>query len=107
MRVKLHNFVTYDDCEFFPGPRLNVVIGPNGSGKSSIVCALALGLAGSTNVTIITTHSILFTRLINHYIASSHCVGLVRYSSFSDMKANSNVSVYTDIRKSQRVQRFY
>lgn len=50
VRVKLHNFVTYDDCEFYPGPRLNVVIGPNGSGKSSIVCALALGLAGATNV---------------------------------------------------------
>ena len=50
VRVKLHNFVTYDDCEFYPGPRLNVVIGPNGSGKSSIVCAFALGLAGSTSV---------------------------------------------------------
>lgn len=32
------------------GPRLNVVVGPNGSGKSSIVCALALGLAGRPNV---------------------------------------------------------
>jgi ABC-type cobalamin/Fe3+-siderophores transport system ATPase subunit len=42
--------VTYADAEIRPGPRLNVIVGPNGSGKSSIVCALALGLAGSTNV---------------------------------------------------------
>ena len=42
-RIRLHNFLTYHDCEFFPGARLNMVIGPNGSGKSSIVCALALG----------------------------------------------------------------
>jgi chromosome segregation ATPase len=49
-RVKLHNFVTYDDVEFFPGPRLNVVVAPNGAGKSSLVCAFALGLAGSPNI---------------------------------------------------------
>jgi len=48
--VKLHNFVTYDDVEFFPGPRLNVVVAPNGAGKSSLVCAFALGLAGSPNI---------------------------------------------------------
>lgn len=47
VRVRLENFVTYDFCEFFPGPLLNVVIGPNGSGKSSIVCGLVLGLGGS------------------------------------------------------------
>ena len=46
-RVAMHNFVTYNDCEFFPGPLLNVVIGPNGSGKSSIVCGLVLGLGGA------------------------------------------------------------
>ncbi|KAF2070888.1 hypothetical protein CYY_007789 [Polysphondylium violaceum] len=49
-RIKLHNIVTYSDVEFFPGPRLNVIIGPNGSGKSSIVCAIALGLGGSPNL---------------------------------------------------------
>ncbi len=27
LRVKLHNFVTYDDCEFCPGPHLNVILG--------------------------------------------------------------------------------
>ncbi|RLN57421.1 hypothetical protein BBJ29_004051, partial [Phytophthora kernoviae] len=47
-RVKLHNFLTYNDAEFFPGPRLNLILGPNGTGKSSIVCALCVGLAGST-----------------------------------------------------------
>jgi structural maintenance of chromosomes protein 5 len=49
-RVKLHNFLTYTDAEFFPGPRLNLILGPNGTGKSSIVCALCVGLAGSTKV---------------------------------------------------------
>uniref|UniRef100_A0A7S2RPJ8 Structural maintenance of chromosomes protein 5 n=1 Tax=Mucochytrium quahogii TaxID=96639 RepID=A0A7S2RPJ8_9STRA len=47
VRVKLHNFMSYSDTEFFAGPRLNMVIGPNGSGKSTIVCALALGLGGT------------------------------------------------------------
>lgn len=32
-RIKLQNFMTYDDCEFFPGPGLNLVLGPNGTGK--------------------------------------------------------------------------
>jgi recombinational DNA repair ATPase RecF len=27
------NFLTYDECEVFPGPRLNIVLGPNGTGK--------------------------------------------------------------------------
>lgn len=49
-RVKLHNFLTYTDAEFHPGPRLNLILGPNGTGKSSIVCALCVGLAGSTKV---------------------------------------------------------
>ncbi|XP_031560445.1 structural maintenance of chromosomes protein 5-like [Actinia tenebrosa] len=46
-RVKMKNFVTYDECEFRPGPHLNVLVGPNGTGKSTVVCALCLGLAGS------------------------------------------------------------
>jgi|TARA_B110000259_G_scaffold182713_1_gene226749 hypothetical protein len=50
MRVKLHNFMTYTDVEMEPGPRLNVILGPNGTGKSSFVCALAIGLAGSTKL---------------------------------------------------------
>ena len=47
VRIKLLNFLTYDDCEIFPGDKLNVVLGPNGTGKSSIVCAICLGLGGS------------------------------------------------------------
>merc|ERR1711962_200538 len=47
VRIKLTNFLTYDDCEIFPGDKLNVVLGPNGTGKSSIVCAICLGLGGS------------------------------------------------------------
>merc|ERR1740139_1876050 len=45
-RVKLQNFLTYAQVEFFPGPRLNVVVGPNGTGKSTILCAICLGLGG-------------------------------------------------------------
>lgn len=69
---------TYKDAILEPGPRLNLVLGPNGeyrlccspshvslsqyishanvlelvagTGKSSFVCALCLGLAGSTTV---------------------------------------------------------
>lgn len=44
VRVKLRNFVTYDQVEFCPGPYLNMIIGPNGTGKSTISCAIALCL---------------------------------------------------------------
>ncbi|KAI0243709.1 Structural maintenance of chromosomes protein 5 [Massospora cicadina] len=50
LRIKLEHFVTYDRCEFFPGPNMNMVIGPNGTGKSTIVCAIALGLGGAPGV---------------------------------------------------------
>ncbi|EFC42567.1 structural maintenance of chromosome 5 [Naegleria gruberi] len=50
VRIKIHNFMTYDDCEFFPGPGLNLVLGPNGTGKSSIVGAICVGLAGHTKL---------------------------------------------------------
>ncbi|ORY85894.1 P-loop containing nucleoside triphosphate hydrolase protein [Neocallimastix californiae] len=46
-KIVLKNFITYDYCEFNPGPGLNMIIGPNGSGKSSIVCGIGLGLGGS------------------------------------------------------------
>ncbi|RKO90906.1 P-loop containing nucleoside triphosphate hydrolase protein, partial [Blyttiomyces helicus] len=50
VRIKLKNFLTYDAVEVLPGPNLNMIVGPNGTGKSSIVAALALGLAGRTDV---------------------------------------------------------
>ncbi|NXK13972.1 SMC5 protein, partial [Herpetotheres cachinnans] len=37
---------TYDVCEVYPGPNLNMIVGANGTGKSSIVCAICLGLGG-------------------------------------------------------------
>ncbi|MES1905120.1 MAG: hypothetical protein MHPSP_001704, partial [Paramarteilia canceri] len=37
---------TYSYVNIKPGPNLNIIIGPNGSGKSSLICAIALGLAG-------------------------------------------------------------
>ncbi|CAL5041228.1 unnamed protein product [Urochloa decumbens] len=50
VEIELCNFMTYDRLVCCPGPRLNLVIGPNGSGKSSLVCAIALGLAGDPNI---------------------------------------------------------
>ncbi|XP_040212662.1 structural maintenance of chromosomes protein 5 [Rana temporaria] len=49
VRIKMENFLTYDLCEVFPGPHLNMIVGANGTGKSSIVCAICLGLAGKTS----------------------------------------------------------
>mmetsp|Transcript_21036 Transcript_21036/g.67785 ORF Transcript_21036/g.67785 Transcript_21036/m.67785 type:complete len:1132 (-) Transcript_21036:50-3445(-) len=49
-KVVMHNFLTYEDVEFSPGPRLNVIMGPNGTGKSSIVCAIALALGASPRI---------------------------------------------------------
>ena len=46
----MKNFLVYKDVIASFGPRLNVVVGPNGSGKSTLVCAMALGLGGSTKV---------------------------------------------------------
>ena len=40
VKMTMHNFMTYDDCSFQPGPGLNLVLGPNGTGKSSIVSAI-------------------------------------------------------------------
>lgn len=44
LRIKVTDFVTYTEAEFYPGPKLNMVIGPNGTGKSTLVCAICLGL---------------------------------------------------------------
>jgi len=49
VRIKLRNFLTYDNCEFFP-ENLNVILGPNGTGKSSVVCAICLGLGGQPSL---------------------------------------------------------
>ena len=47
LRVRMHNFLTFDDCEVFPGPRLNVILGPNGTGKSTVTHAICLACCGS------------------------------------------------------------
>ena len=49
-RIEVHNFMTYTHCVVTPGPKLNLILGPNGSGKSSLVCALCIGLGGSTKL---------------------------------------------------------
>ncbi|WIA11591.1 hypothetical protein OEZ85_011696 [Tetradesmus obliquus] len=50
--VKVFNFMTYGEpaVTIRPGARLNLVLGPNGTGKSSLVCALCVGLGGSTKL---------------------------------------------------------
>eukprot|EP00941_MAST-03F_sp_MAST-3F-sp1_P000068 g68.t1 len=48
--IRVHNFLTFENMVLKPGPRLNMICGPNGSGKSSVVCAIALGLAGTPQV---------------------------------------------------------
>jgi chromosome segregation ATPase len=50
VKVEVKNFMTYLECTMEPGPTLNLVLGPNGTGKSSFVCALCVGLAGSTKL---------------------------------------------------------
>ncbi|XP_068658656.1 structural maintenance of chromosomes protein 5 [Aristolochia californica] len=48
--IELHNFMVFDRFICNPGPGLNLITGPNGCGKSSVVCAIALGLAGEPQV---------------------------------------------------------
>ncbi|KAG7670314.1 hypothetical protein Ndes2437A_g04826 [Nannochloris sp. 'desiccata'] len=50
IRVEVKNFMTYGHAVIEPGPHLNLVLGPNGTGKSSLVCALCVGLGGSTRL---------------------------------------------------------
>lgn len=47
-RVKMRNFLTYEECVVRPGPKLNVVIGPNGTGKSALTHAICLACCGNT-----------------------------------------------------------
>lgn len=61
VRIKVTNFVTYTAAEFFPGPKLNMVIGPNGTGKSTLVCAICLGLGWGPQV-----------RAIKQYYSAPH-----------------------------------
>jgi chromosome segregation ATPase len=50
LRVRMLNFLTFDDCEVFPGPRLNVILGPNGTGKSAITHAICLTCCGKPEI---------------------------------------------------------
>uniref|UniRef100_A0A6G1SB21 Structural maintenance of chromosomes protein 5 n=1 Tax=Aceria tosichella TaxID=561515 RepID=A0A6G1SB21_9ACAR len=51
VRMRLRNFMTYNDVSLSPGPNLNMIIGPNGTGKSAIVCSIIVGLAGDVSLT--------------------------------------------------------
>ncbi|BDA44497.1 Structural maintenance of chromosomes protein 5 [Coccomyxa sp. Obi] len=50
IKIRVKNFMTYDEAVFKPGPRLNLILAPNGTGKSSLTCALCLGLAGHPSI---------------------------------------------------------
>jgi len=66
VRIKVTNFVTYTSAEFFPGPKLNMVIGPNGTGKSTLVCAICLGLGWGPQVCFLSS-SYHYTQLLQFY----------------------------------------
>jgi hypothetical protein len=76
LRIKLHNFLTYHNVEFSPGPHLNLVIGPNGTGKSSIVCGIALGLGFPPKVSVEALSIFLLMPILNGSFLS--------YSQFVD-----------------------
>lgn len=42
--MSMVDFITYERCDLYPGPHMNMLMGPNGSGKSSLVAAMVLGL---------------------------------------------------------------
>merc|ERR1712228_1132094 len=46
VRIRLTDWVTFDETVIDCEPGLNLIVGPNGTGKSSIVCAICLGLGG-------------------------------------------------------------
>jgi chromosome segregation ATPase len=43
-RIRMIDFMTYQDCEYHLWPALNMIIGANGTGKSSVIAAICLGL---------------------------------------------------------------
>jgi hypothetical protein len=48
--ISMKHFMTYNEAEFYPGSKFNVIIGPNGSGKSSVVTAITIGLGGDLSL---------------------------------------------------------
>ncbi|XP_063852598.1 LOW QUALITY PROTEIN: structural maintenance of chromosomes protein 5-like [Scylla paramamosain] len=49
-RIYVKDFLTFNEVEVRPKPRLNLICGPNGSGKSSILSAICLCLGGKAQV---------------------------------------------------------
>eukprot|EP00698_Gefionella_okellyi_P015625 TRINITY_DN4422_c0_g1_i1.p1 TRINITY_DN4422_c0_g1~~TRINITY_DN4422_c0_g1_i1.p1 ORF type:complete len:1103 (-),score=283.32 TRINITY_DN4422_c0_g1_i1:29-3337(-) len=50
VRMRMKDFVTYEDVVLNAGAGLNLIVGPNGSGKSTVVCALCFALGGKPAV---------------------------------------------------------
>lgn len=78
VRIKVTNFVTYTSAEFFPGPKLNMVIGPNGTGKSTLVCAICLGLGWGPQVRLVPLRRCRIVNLLTRhlFVASGTCKGV-------------------------------
>jgi chromosome segregation ATPase len=50
VRIKLINFMSYDQVEFRTGPHLNLILGPNGTGKSTVAAGIVIGTGFSPKV---------------------------------------------------------
>jgi hypothetical protein len=102
VRIKVKNFVTYTAAEFFPGPKLNMVIGPNGTGKSTLVCAICLGLGWGPQVRAIKQS---YTALHNYRLLTNILFSiwgaLKTWASLSNTAAKrpSLKSNYVDLRR--------
>lgn len=90
VRMKLKDFVTYTNVEYFFGPQLNMIIGPNGTGKSTLVCAICLGLGWGPQVSACT--------VTDHYLRYELALTFNIFSISDVRKTHLNLSS-TDARK--------
>lgn len=44
VRIRMRNFMVYEDIAYDFSPALNMIIGPNGAGKSTVVTGICIGL---------------------------------------------------------------
>lgn len=91
VRIKVANFVTYTSAEFFPGPKLNMVIGPNGTGKSTLVCAICLGLGWGPAVCYLPSSY--------HYITSGLSNSQSTISTSDALRISANLSSMAPARR--------
>ncbi|GAB6032402.1 Structural maintenance of chromosomes protein 5 [Chamberlinius hualienensis] len=83
--IKLRDFMTYSQLEYYPGPRMNLIIGPNGAGKSTILCGICLGLGG-------TPSSVGRSGTVAQYIKHNRDKALIEIELFSPDTKNYVIS---------------